>query len=61
MRSARQDEVMLLAEQRLEIVERLGNWLVVACRKLRRFNEHTVESSLCDENFLWRTLDAEFP
>lgn len=50
---------MLLAEESLELIKRLRDWLVVARRQLWRLNQDPVEASLCDENLFRWTFDAK--
>lgn len=51
--------MMLLAEESLELIKRLGDWLVVARRQLWRLNQDPVKASLGDENLFRWTFDAK--
>lgn len=59
MRTARQNEVMLLAEESLELIKRLRDRLVIARRQLRSLDQDSVEASLGDEDLFRWTFDAK--
>lgn len=61
VRSARENEVMLFAEQSLELVKLFRNRFVVASCQLRSFHKHSIKSSFSDQNLFRWAFYAKFP
>lgn len=59
VRSAWENEVVLLAKERLQLVKWFWNWFVVTRCQCGVLNKNSVKPSLSNENFLGGTFDTE--